>query len=371
MKSRVSIVTCDTYDPASVLAATRRALDLLGGMSAFVTRKSKVLVKPNLLMAIEPARAVDTHPEVVRAVIRLLKELDCTVYLGDGPSVWAGQAGNIERVYEVSGIKRVADEEKVNLVTFSKRRWRTSFPLTAWLDECDYFVSIPKFKTHELTMLTGAIKNLYGLVSDSYKTELHRRYFGIREFSRRVVDILAEAAPNLSVIDGIDCIEGDGPATGGTVRHCGLLLAGKDAVSLDSILAVIMGIAPRDVVTTREAAARGLGNADINSIEVLGETLSGVCGKPFVLPKAALSQKLPRGMVDIVLNLLRSYPVINQPRCTRCGACAYACPAKVITVGERTVIRYRGCISCFCCQETCPEAAISVKKSLLARMARL
>jgi uncharacterized protein (DUF362 family)/ferredoxin len=369
MNAKVSVVKCGTYDPAEVQAAAQRAVDLLGGISVFVKPRSRVLVKPNILMAIEPERGVDTHPEVVRAVIKILKGIDCRIYLGDGPSAWADQIQNIDQVYEKSGMARVARDESVELVRFDKRRWRGKFPLTSWVDECDAFVSIPKFKTHGMTVLTGAIKNLYGLVSDTYKAELHKRYFDNKDFAAIVVDIYQQARPQLTVIDGIVAMEGDGPGTSGKLRECGVLLAGQDGVAIDSILSLIMGVSPLDILTTREAAARNEGIADINRIEVVGEKLLDVLGPPFTLPKTSLIRKLPRPIIDIGRKLIRFVPQIDRGDCTLCSACIRACPEKIMKLkDDRIVIDYAKCISCFCCQEACPSSAITVKKSLFSKM---
>lgn len=369
MNSKVSIIKCKTYDSSLVFEAVKKAIDLIGGISAFIKPGSKVLIKPNLLMAKEPEFGVTTHPEVVRAVIKILKGINCAVYLGDGPSVWGSQTGNVERVYEMSGMRKVAQEEGVNLVKFDKKRWRGKFPLTAWLDTCDYFVSIPKFKTHDLTVLTGAIKNLFGLVWDTYKTELHKQYFAQGEFAKILVDIYREARPQLTVIDGIVAMEGDGPATSGKLRNTGLIFAGSDCVALDSVLASIMGLEPFDVLTTKEAAERGLGTADIGSIEILGERLEDAVDKPFLLPTTSLKKKIPEPIVSLAKKLIKYYPCVERDNCIACAACIQACPSKAITLKkEKIVFDYSGCIACFCCQEACPNAAIKIKKSLFAKI---
>jgi len=96
MTSKVSIVRCSSYDSALVLEATRKAIDLIGGAPNFIKPQSSVLVKPNLLMAKEPEFGIDTHPEVVRAVIRILKEIGCKVFVGDSPSVWGEQSERVD-----------------------------------------------------------------------------------------------------------------------------------------------------------------------------------------------------------------------------------------------------------------------------------
>ena len=69
----VSIVKCATYSHQELFPKVKEAIELIGGIEKFVKPNSKVLVKPNLLMAIEPQRAITTHPEFVRAVIRILR----------------------------------------------------------------------------------------------------------------------------------------------------------------------------------------------------------------------------------------------------------------------------------------------------------
>lgn len=369
MSSKVCIARCNNYESAQVFQAVKKAIDLLGGISHFIKPGSRVLVKPNLLMAKEPEFGVCTHPEVMRAVIKLLKEIDCKIIVGDGPSVWGNQIENVDEVYLRTGIKALCEEEGVTLVKFQKRRWRGKFPLTTSLDDCDYLVNIPKFKTHDFTLLTGAIKNLFGLVSGTYKTELHKNYFKPEEFAGILVDVFQETRPALTVIDGIIAMEGDGPATSGKLRSTDLILAGSDCVALDSLLALIMGVHPYDVLTTKEAAKRGLGEADIRSISVLGERLESVIGEPFLLPTSSMVKKVPRPVVELAKKLIKYYPCVERDNCIRCAACIEACPNKAISMEKKGIIfDYRKCIACFCCQEACPASAIKVRKSFFAKM---
>lgn len=369
MKSKVSILRCEGYEPGLVQRKVRESLELLGGISSFIKPRSRVLVKPNLLMAKEPECGITTHPEVARAVIKLLKEINCAIFVGDGPSVWGNQIENVDEVYDRTGMARVCGEEGVELVKFEKRRWRGDFPLSTWLDECDFLVNLPKFKTHEFTLITAGIKNNFGLVSGTYKTELHKRYFDRDEFAKAVVNVYREARPALTIIDGILALEGDGPATSGKTRNLNLLLAGSDCVSLDSIAALIMGINPLDVMTTKEAAQRGLGNADLGSIEVLGERLEDIKGKSFLLPTASMTSRLPAPVKKLAKKLIKYLPCVERDNCVKCAACIEACPHQAITMKDKGIVfDYSKCISCFCCQEACPSSAIKVKKSLLAKL---
>lgn len=370
MNSKVSIVKCVNYQPENIFEATKKALENIGGLGSFIKPGSRVLVKPNLLMAKEPQYAITTHPEIVRCVIRLLKGLDAKIFVGDGPSVWDGQSKNVEEVYERTGIKKICSEENVKLVKFDKRRWRGKFPLTTWLDDCDYLVNVPKFKTHTLTTLTGGIKNLFGLVSDTFKTELHKNYFDKEDFAGILVDVLEEAKPTITIVDAVSSMHGDGPATSGKIRNTGLILVGSDAVAIDSILALIMGLEPQDILTNKEAGRRGLGVTDIGSIEILGEKLSDINNEPFELPVTSmLNSKIPRPIINIAKKLIKYYPCVEEDNCIKCAACIQICPQRCVSMKNGKIdFDYSICISCFCCQENCPNAAIYIKKSLLAKI---
>ena len=109
MNSRVSLVKCKSYEPNLVQGAIRKAIDLIGGVAGFIKPESRVLVKPNLLMAKEPEFGITTHPEVVRAVIKILKEINCKIFVGDSSDVWGNQIEDADEVYLRSGIKKISE----------------------------------------------------------------------------------------------------------------------------------------------------------------------------------------------------------------------------------------------------------------------
>ena len=374
MDSQVSIIKCANYGQDLVEVSVRKAINLIGGVAHYIKPGSRVLVKPNILMAKAPEFGIDTHPEVVRAVIRVLKDNNCHVFVGDGPSVWGKEIENVDEVYRISGIAGICHEEKVELVRFDKRRMREKFPLAAALDECDYLINIPKFKTHEFTLISGGIKNLFGLVSGTFKTELHKNYFQPSDFAGILVDIYQQTRPALTIIDGILAMEGDGPATSGKTRNLNLLMAGADCVALDTVMAKIMGIKGQEVLSTKEAYTRKLGEGDLAKIQITGEDLGRLNIRPFILPKSSAKiGRLPKPLRDLVKNLIRYYPYSLPEKCSRCGHCIGICPSKCIAFPKNKKksgleFDYKKCIACFCCQEACPEAAIAVKKSRLARL---
>ncbi len=368
IKSKVALVKCLSYEPYEVQEAVEKSLSLLGGVGQFVKSGESVLIKPNLLTDAAPVTCIDTHPEVVRGVIRSLKAVAGKIYCGDSPTVW-GKPKDVNRVYEISGIKDVCLQEGVELVSFSMPKMHNGFLLTDWLDRCDRFVSVPKFKTHGLTVLTGAIKNLYGLVVGMYKMKLHRDYPCPVDFAKVLVDIFEAARPDLTILDGVTALEGEGPGSGGILKQVNLIAASPDALALDTVLAFVMGVKPGCIATNAEAFKRGLGCDDINGIDMIGESLASFSSTRFKLPSTSYLSMMPKWAIYILKYLLRTKPQIAASKCKLCGLCQKSCPVGAIRQeAGRVIIDYKKCILCLCCQEFCPHAAIEIKKSLLLRL---
>ncbi|MDD5019083.1 MAG: DUF362 domain-containing protein [Candidatus Omnitrophica bacterium] len=368
IQARVSFARCPHYLTQQVEEAVRRCVGLLGGPEAFVRRGQKVLIKPNVLTDASPEEGIDTHPEVVRAAIRLVKPLASVVYCGDSPSVW-GEKKDIDRVYEVSGIGKVCREEGVELVAFTKPKMRGGYPLTEWLDKVDKLVNVPKFKTHGYTMLTAGVKNLFGLVVGMNKMKIHRDRPHPEDLSRALVDIYEARKPDLTVLDGIVAMEGDGPGSSGRLRLMELIAAATDAMALDMVMAVVMGLEPYEIPTNKEGMRRGFFEGGLKTVELLGEDIRFFVARDFALPKTSYLSRMPRWALNIVTALLTMKPFVRQDHCRACGLCRASCPAGACQMsGGTMVIDDQKCILCLCCQEICPHQAIGVRKNFLLRL---
>ena len=362
---KVSLVKCQDYNSEKVFDSVKRAVDLVGGIEAFVRKGTKVLVKPNLLSAREPADAVDTHPEVVRAVVRLVKSAGATALIGDSPG---GYGANIDEIFDKSGMRSMAREEGVELVKFSTSRFVDGIPFTRYIFECDTIISVPKFKTHGITVLTAAIKNMYGTVTGLYKAECHSKAPKNEDFAKVVAKIFSVAKPHLTVLDGIVAMEGDGPSAG-KARTLGLMMASRDAVAVDACAAAIIGISPMDVLVTKEAFKSGLGEADLARIELAGDPIVDFITADFKLPQTALLKSIPAGIINSVAGLIRFKPYIDMNVCTRCNLCKITCPVGAIEIERDSCkIDYKKCVRCLCCHEVCPYKAISIKRNILTKM---
>ena len=363
--AKVAITRCDSYDAGKVFDAVKRSIDLLGGIDAFVKPGMKVLLKPNLLSARAPEDAVDTHPEVVRAVVRLVKGARAVPFIGDSPG---GYGKNIDEIFEKSGIKRISEEEGVELQRFTVSRFVNGIPIARQVFDSDRVISIPKFKTHSITVLTAAIKNMFGAVVGLYKAECHSRAPKEEDFSRIIAKVHSIARPHLTIVDGITSMEGDGPSSG-IIRKMSLIMAGEDAVAIDSCLAKIIGVEPLDILVTKEAYEAKLGEADLSNIEVLGDDLNTFIAKDFKLPQTTPLKYLPKSVINRVASLIKFKPHIDIEACKRCNLCKIVCPVNCIEI-EKDYCRidYRKCVRCLCCHEVCPYKAISIKRNVLTKL---
>ncbi|HAJ57125.1 MAG TPA: hypothetical protein DCL35_05075 [Candidatus Omnitrophica bacterium] len=368
-RPKVSLVKCSSYYAEDVEAAVKHSVDLLGGIGRFVSPGEKVLLKPNLLTDAAPEKGITTHPEVVRAVIRLIKPVTSRIYCGDSPSVWGGEKKNIDRVYEISGIKKICRQEGVDLVYFTKARMVAGHPLAEFAFSCDRLVNIPKFKTHGLTILTAALKNLFGLVVGMHKMKIHSDNPRPVDLSKVIVDIYGARKPDLNILDGVFAMEGQGPGSSGTLKKANLIAASADGVCLDMVLAALMNIDVFDIPTNSEAIRRGLGHASFSSIDIVGEQVKDLILPDFKLPKTSVIAKMPRWAVNVLSSLMTMKVCADASKCKLCGLCQKGCPADAIRLIEgRPVFDRAKCILCLCCQEVCPSAAIDIKKGLLLKI---
>ena len=370
MATRVSIERCNSYDRAVVTEAVRRAVDGVGGMARFVSRGARVLIKPNLLSAKPPERAVTTHPEIVRAVALLVLEAGGVPQVGDSP---AAAYRGIENLWAETGMRGVCDELGVELVNFEKAGpvavdgETMSFHIARHAVEADVIVSVPKLKTHGLCVMTGAIKNMYGTLPGMMKAEYHRTFTKPQTFNPILPELYRAVRPALSIMDAVVAMEGDGPAAGAP-KQIGAVLASEDAVAVDAVCSELTRLSPRRVPAVRLAAERGVGVADLGQIDVIGCPIADVKPDEFRHARTTPLRFIPEFMLALARPFVWIRPRFG-PRCEGCGLCAKKCPVQALHIeNERPVLDANRCIECLCCHEICPAEAVEVDMSFLARM---
>ncbi len=341
----------------------------------------KVLLKPNLLAKHAPEKAVTTHPAVVRAVIRAVKRRGAaSVMLADSPGGVYNPA-ILKGIYKASGLAQVCEEEGVELYTGcawrevpAQGRLARQFSLIEPVLDCDVLINLPKLKTHMMTGLSAATKNLFGCIPGLQKAEWHMRFPDKERFGQMLVDLLLTVKPGFAILDGILAHEGDGPS-GGTPRLTGILAAAEDHLQMDLALCQMIGIQPEAVPYLKAAIDRGLCAARFDTAKAAGQAQLCAPIPHFRLPSSwgsvDFADKSPRALrwaVPAVERMLAPRPVIAAKRCIGCGKCAEICPQQTIAVkNKKARIQRARCIRCFCCHEVCPVQAIDTRRSLLLK----
>lgn len=374
MGDQVAIIKCGSYEAGTVYSAVKKSVDLLGGFGTFVKPGMRVLIKPNLLSALAPERAVTTNPEVVKAVIRLVKEAKGIPFLGD---CHGGVVTGTEILLAETGMAQAAAEAGAEIVNLEKlgSDLYGAVTISRGVKEFGLIINLCKFKTHGLTLLTGAVKNSFGLVPGMQKAAMHRIYPDINDFCEMLLRVSGIVKPGLSIMDGVIGMEGDGPA-GGEPRKIGLILAAKVPLALDYIMAKIAGVAPLAVPVLAGAVKQGFKSEEVMTV---GEPLEEVLLKDFRVPStyAAAGTAKKKGIFGRIKGFLQPYlwrlatlkPFIDNSKCQKCNECLKACPVKAISYQKGfPKVANKLCIECYCCHELCRYRAIEFKKSLLVKM---
>ncbi len=323
----------------------------------------KVLIKPNVLRGSEAKDGIVTHPAVLLAVVEKVETMGpASIVVGDNPGIFSYGAN--EESFRKTGLMEAAKGHYRNIGNESVQMdFNPDFMGTVGVSrailEADILISLPKFKTHGLTVMTGAIKNSYGFLPGAQKARLHKAAGSPERFHEMVVDVFSLRVPDLFIVDAVVGMEGNGPASP-DLREISLILASDNGVALDGVIATMMGCEPGRLRFLRKAKEMGLGDYDLNSIEVIGE-LKPL--KDFRLPplggEAVLQNKAMREMMQ-ERTLLR--PKADPELCTACGTCIDQCPVSALSMGDHIPqVDADTCITCFCCQEICPEKAIALQ----------
>ncbi|HPN84522.1 MAG TPA: DUF362 domain-containing protein [Victivallales bacterium] len=373
-KIKVSSVRCFDYSPDYVQSAVEEAIVLAGGLPEKVLKASSVLLKPNLLTARDPDGFTTTHPEVIRAFIKLLKKTGCKkIYIGDSP------AGNysFDELWTKTGMKAVAGEEGALLLPFENiRRVELSdgsiLPVLREFFEMDAVISLPKLKTHALTKITGAVKNSYGLVVGNAKSAFHGKYPSPVKMARFLSEIYGMLRADFYLMDAVVAMAGDGPSNGSPHR-ASAIFASSDAVALDSVAASIYGYSPEDIPLLGFASKAGLGTSDLQIIEILERDLKIEDIPKGARSKADILHRVPDLLFGWISPLLSSHPEINQEFCVKCGKCLEACSQKAISKKKdgSLEVKRKKCILCMCCIESCPVHAVKLQSFYLKSFGRI
>ncbi|NLA87094.1 MAG: DUF362 domain-containing protein [Clostridiales bacterium] len=362
----VSVLRTEKYDPAVLRSMVDRHFEALDIENDLRTGM-RVTIKPNLLAARHPEQVATTHPAVIGAVVSWLRDRGIEkITIADSPG-GVYSRGNLKSVYDSGGYLALKDMAELNFdtgyqsVLCPEGFTNKSFNIINPIRNADYIINIAKLKTHGLTTVTGGVKNLFGVIPGLQKPEWHFKYPNIDDFSRMLIELALMVKPQVTLIDAVETMEGNGPLNG-RPRHMGLTLCSRDIFAQDYQAAKLMGISSADAPILRQALKMGLLQPE--DIHVTGDDATPA-EPPYTFPESIHKNKnhnfLLRSIGALISRVYCAVPKIDVEKCGGCGKCAESCPMKLITITDKKAgMSTKKCISCFCCQEMCPFDAIRI-----------
>lgn len=387
MQNTVYVIRCPNYD--QIDEKLSELLGMMGGMGKFTSPGDRVALKPNLLQAAHPDKAITTHPSLIAAVGRAVNTSGAKPFLLESPSgAYPHTPAALERVYRAtmmtdaaaSGGIELSTDTRMEEVSFPEGKLTKHFQICSPILEADLVINLPKFKTHALTAITGAVKNLFGTIPGRAKPGYHATLTDKYLFAAMLLDLAECINPGLSIMDAVVGMEGNGPGSGDP-RQVGFLLGSENPRALDLVAAEMMGLDWGENPYLVEAEKQGRGPTHLEEIELVGIDPGDLRIPDFVLPDTARTDTRIRSASwwqDALFPLFRTsmtlQPKVIPADCIACEDCVNICPMDVIEImdGDHpyALIDDDGCIRCYCCHETCPEDAIELQKSLLYRLVR-
>jgi len=382
---KVYLKACASYDDPQIVDKIREGLaqidfdpKLFSGM--------RVGLKPNLLLPSNPDRAIITHPKFFETIVQIIKENGGIPVLLENPAIHGLNTllkktpyGDLVDSLDVE----VPDMLPTQMIPFDDAHRYKKIEISKSFFDVDILINLPKLKTHGLTIITGALKNLFGTIPGLKKSRIHLKAPSRDDFSSFMMDLFGALShgfdppkPMLHIMDGILGMEGEGPGLSGKPRQIGVIIMGRDPLAVDWTATQIVKIPPEDVPTLKAGFERPFCISSAEEIDIVGDQITSLQLSSFDASKNSIFSNAVRWPFTSPLfkQLLVEKPVPNPEKCTLCYQCRQICPAKAISrakdAAQIPAYDYNACIRCFCCMEICPEAAIQSQKGWLQWLLR-
>ena len=277
-----SIVSVVKLTEVSIEKAVNEAISLINGFSDLKGKKV-VSIKPNLCCLKSSFSGATTDSRIVEAIIKRIREISsCQINIVETNNSYGTADESFEALGYIDLEKNYSGVRCVNLSKDSKVRLDLNgkifstilVPVTMVFS--DYLINVAKLKTHADYRYTGVLKNVYGFLLSSNRSQYH----GFMK--EAIVDLNKIYKPDLSIIDAINGMEGFGP-TDGTPKRVGAIIASKDPVAADTLGAQIMGVNPSSIKYLKYAENQCIGN--IREIEIRGSDPHEVSAKFDFIPR--------------------------------------------------------------------------------------
>jgi len=268
MNPTVSIVRVPAASAVhdAVIASVQRAMELAQWRDC-IPRGAEVALKPNLGWDLFLPGAI-TSPWALEGVVRTIRDWVGKIFVVESDQVVV----DVEKAFHLSRIDRLCREYDLTWVNMTRSEMRTvPLPNGRVLKELQVpeillrtkLVTVPVMKTHNKTVITGAIKNQWGCLP------MFRHNYHL-VLDAALADINTVARPCFAVMDATIGLEGNSPKSG-IPKVVNRMLASGDAVALDAVAAKLMGFDPAQIGHLAECVAAGLGTANLGNITTVGD----------------------------------------------------------------------------------------------------
>lgn len=364
MKERVAIIACENYEADIVYHAITRIFDLLS-LDDVVKGRERLILKPNLCLPVDYTRHLTTHPQIVKQTARVLMERCGAFDLTIADTCIGQDAERLLQVWEKSGMNRVSDElgikknrldKDVRMVSVEIANRRFDLPISQFALASD-IINLPKLKTHGYMMLSGCVKNLYGLLAGDAKKYFHGAAHDKITFAQLLQGLSSKMPCLFHITDAVIGIEGDGPGVKGIPKKIGALVAGRNAIAIDRVLARLI-CAPIGSVLTNLIAVE-----EEFEIELVGDPIELFITRDYKLPHID-SRRDTVTQHAISAKMLQLS--INVEMCIGCNECVKNCPTGALRKSTLApTLDGERCIKCLVCFETCCHGAIDSSRNAL------
>ncbi len=359
--SRVALFHCDSIE--QIPAKIEMIINSLGKEKiSGLFRNKKVLLKPNICIDLPPERGGTTHPAVLDAMLAFTAELGAKVIVGDGPVI-----GIKGKIFEKTGILDVCNKYGVELLNLNRVPGKVvrlddglvlkEALIAETYFEVDTVINLALLKSNLLYWLSGALKNMKGLLVGTEKHKAH--HLGV---AKSVADLNRMLKQDLVIMDGSIGMMGNGPSAG-PPANAGLLLGGFDPVAVDTVAAELMGLPVDKIQMIKYAQEVGVGSTEY---EIIGDPLDSFdlhWKKPQIAKMGTIISILESALNRFFPQLRkRSRMTVDFEKCNLCGGCMDMCPFHAVTIEAKTVrIDRQKCDLCLCCMEVCTKQAINFR----------
>ena len=255
---------------------TKAAVDAVGGMSRFISQKSRVVVNANTSFKLPGS---NVEPAVLIATLKMCLDAGA----GEVWLVKPGKPGYWDRTKRSTEFSEViqatkASEHDFKVVEIAKGVALKEAHVDSHVLNGDVYINLSVVKDHAGTRFTGALKNAMGFCPHqptnsfchfgSGPPDRAKFYANVDHLSQCIADLNLIRTPDLCLIDATAYLATNGPAGPGELRRAKTVVAGTDPVAIDAYSTRFVDLKPEDVNMIGMAQKHGVGEANIERLSI-------------------------------------------------------------------------------------------------------